>query len=84
MSGLVLIKMQDGVCTITLNNPRKKNALSLEMLADLEQNLEHLQNDADIRAVILQGAEGSFSVGPTSLMLLELRLIRKLMSVLNT
>jgi len=63
MSGLVLIKMQDGVCTITLNNPRKKNALSLEMLADLEQNLEHLQNDADIRAVILQGAEGSFSVG---------------------
>ena len=63
MSGLVLVECQDGVCTITLNNPRKKNALSLEMLADLEKNLENLQNDEDLRAVILQGAEGSFSVG---------------------
>ena len=47
MSGLVLVECQDGVCTITLNNPRKKNALSLEMLADLEKNLENLQNDED-------------------------------------
>ena len=63
MSELVLLKIQDRVCTITLNNPRKKNALSLAMLADLEKNLEHLQKDEDLRAVILQGAEGSFSVG---------------------
>lgn len=63
ISELVLLELQDRVCTITLNNPRKKNALSLAMLADLEQNLELLQNDKDLRAVILQGAEGSFSVG---------------------
>jgi enoyl-CoA hydratase/carnithine racemase len=63
MSGFVLIEIEDGVCTIILNKPGKKNALSLELLADLEQNLEKLQNDEDLRAVILQGADGSFSVG---------------------
>ena len=63
MSGFVLIEIEDGVCTIILNKPGKKNALSLELLADLEQNLEKLQDDGDLRAVILQGADGSFSVG---------------------
>ena len=63
MSGFVLIEIEDGVCTIILNKPGKKNALSLELLSDLEQNLEKLQNDEDLRAVILQGADGSFSVG---------------------
>ena len=63
MSGFVLIEIEDGVCTIILNKPGKKNALSLELLADLEQNLEKLQDDEDLRAVILQGADGSFSVG---------------------
>ena len=58
-----MIEIEDGVCTIILNKPGKKNALSLELLADLEQNLEKLQNDEDLRAVILQGADGSFSVG---------------------
>lgn len=58
-----MIEIEDGVCTIILNKPGKKNALSLELLADLEQNLEKLQDDGDLRAVILQGADGSFSVG---------------------
>ena len=58
-----MIEIEDGVCTIILNKPGKKNALSLELLADLEHNLEKLQNDEDLRAVILQGADGSFSVG---------------------
>ena len=58
-----MIEIEDGVCTIILNKPSKKNALSLDLLADLEQNLEKLQNDEDLRAVILQGADGSFSVG---------------------
>ena len=58
-----MIEIEDGVCTIILNKPGKKNALSLELLADLEHNLEKLQNNEDLRAVILQGADGSFSVG---------------------
>lgn len=63
MTGLILAEQQEGICTLTLNNPRKKNALSLALLAELEQGLERLQSDSDLRAVILQGAEGTFSVG---------------------
>jgi enoyl-CoA hydratase/carnithine racemase len=55
--------MQDGVCTITLNNPSKKNAFSLDLLKELEKNLELLQNEQNLRSMILQGADGSFSVG---------------------
>ena len=63
MKSFIMRDMQEGVCTITLNNHRKKNALSLSLLKELEQNLENLQNNEDLRAVILQGADGSFSVG---------------------
>jgi len=63
MKSFIMRDMQEGVCTITLNNHRKKNALSLSLLKELEQNLEKLQNNEDLRAVILQGADGSFSVG---------------------
>ena len=63
MKSFIMRDMQEGVCTITLYNHRKKNALSLSLLKELEQNLEKLQNNEDLRAVILQGAGGSFSVG---------------------
>ena len=63
MKSFIMRDMQEGVCTITLYNHRKKNALSLSLLKELEQNLEKLQNNVDLRAVILQGADGSFSVG---------------------
>jgi enoyl-CoA hydratase/carnithine racemase len=63
MKSFIMKDMQEGVCTITLNNHRKKNALSLSLLKELEQNLEKLQNNEDLRAVILQGTDGSFSVG---------------------
>ena len=63
MKNLILKDIQDGVCTITLNNPRKKNALSLALLKELGRNLEFLQNDKNLKSIILQGADGSFSVG---------------------
>ena len=63
MKSLILRDIQDGVCTITLNNHRKKNALSLSLLKELEQNLEYLQKDKSIESLILQGAGGNFSVG---------------------
>ena len=63
MKNLILKYMQDGVCTITLNNPSKKNAFSLDLLKELEKNLELLQNEQNLRSMILQGADGSFSVG---------------------
>ena len=63
MKSFILRDMQDGVCTITLNNHRKKNVLSLSLLKELEQNLQYLQKDKAIESLILQGAGDNFSVG---------------------
>ena len=63
MKNLILNYIQDGVCTITINNPSKKNAFSLDLLKELEKNLELLQKEQNLRSMILQGADGSFSVG---------------------
>ena len=63
MNNLILLEMKDGVCTITLNNPSKKNALSLTLLTEFEERLQNLQGNRNLRAVILQGSERNFSVG---------------------
>ena len=63
MKSFILRDIQDGVCTITLNNQSKKNPLSLSLLKELEQNLEHLKEDKTIESMILHGAGANFSVG---------------------
>lgn len=52
------------VAVITLNRPEALNALSLEMLEQLDRVLDTLERDADVRAVIVTGAgEKAFSAG---------------------
>ena len=63
MKSFILKDVHGGVCTITLNNHRKKNVLSLSLLKELEENLEYLQKDKAIQSLILQGAGGNFSAG---------------------
>lgn len=46
-----------GVATLTLNRPQQFNALSQEMMAALQTELEALDDDASIRAVVI-GAQG--------------------------
>lgn len=58
----VEIDIDEGIATVTLNRPDKKNALSLEMFEALTQAGKTLA-DADIRAVILTGAGDSFCAG---------------------
>jgi enoyl-CoA hydratase/carnithine racemase len=48
---------------ITLNRPDLLNALSEELLDELDAALEEAKNDSEIRAVVLTGAGGNFSAG---------------------
>jgi enoyl-CoA hydratase len=48
---------------ITLNRPEKLNALSLDLLAELNEALHRLEADYDTRVIILRGAGRAFSVG---------------------
>lgn len=48
---------------ITLNRPHVLNALSEELLNELDAALEEAKKDPEIRAVVLTGAGGNFSSG---------------------
>lgn len=60
-----LISRRDGsVLTLQLDNPRKANAIDLEILADLDGHLARVAADSSLRAVVLRGpAGGPFSSG---------------------
>ena len=51
-----------GVAALTLNNPARKNALSAQMMDELTAFAAEAPM-ADIRAVVLSGAEGTFCAG---------------------
>jgi hypothetical protein len=54
---LVLCDTADGIATLTLNHPEKRNALSRAMLTALRQQLHSVAEDRTARVVILR-AEG--------------------------
>jgi enoyl-CoA hydratase len=54
----------DGVATITLNRPKVLNALNAGLLGDVSQALTELENDAEVRAIIITGSgEKAFAAG---------------------
>lgn len=53
----------DGVARLTMNAPERLNALSDDMLAALQSELEALSKDRDIRVVILAGDGRAFCAG---------------------
>lgn len=60
---VLLVDRKDGIATLTLNRPDKLNALSMELLRALVDELERLRNDPDIGVVILTGAGRAFCAG---------------------
>ena len=63
-SETVLLEVDDAVATLTLNRPDKLNAVDPALLEALVDAAERIEDDAEIRAVVLTGAGGrSFCVG---------------------
>jgi enoyl-CoA hydratase len=64
MTQLVLRENRDGAAILTLNRPEKLNALSKEMVENLEEHVDHIARETKaIGLVILRGAGGNFSAG---------------------
>jgi enoyl-CoA hydratase/carnithine racemase len=63
MTDDVLFEKADGVLTITLNRPAKKNAMTAEMYAAIAQAIEASDDDREVRAVLLQAAGDFFTAG---------------------
>jgi enoyl-CoA hydratase len=60
----LLVTRNDAVCTITINNPEKRNALSPACLYDIAETFQELAREDATRVVILRGAgKDAFSAG---------------------
>lgn len=60
---LLLQSVTDGICVLTLNRPDRFNALSRELLAALNEAMERVSIDANIRVVILAANGKAFCAG---------------------
>ncbi|MDY6817534.1 MAG: enoyl-CoA hydratase-related protein [Halobacteriales archaeon] len=64
MTGTIHSDRQDGVCTITIENEGKRNALDYSMAGEIADILAELEADDDDAVVVLTGAgEKAFSAG---------------------
>jgi methylglutaconyl-CoA hydratase len=52
-----------GVATITLDSPHNRNALSRQLIAELDQRLKTALDDPDVRIIVLTGAGPVFCSG---------------------
>ncbi len=58
-----LWSVADGVATITLNRPERKNPLTFESYGELRDTFRALATDDAVKAVVLTGAGGNFCSG---------------------
>ena len=60
----ILYEAGDGVAYITLNRPKKLNAMNAQCIAEMRAALAEIRGDDDVRVVLLRGAgERAFTAG---------------------
>ena len=59
----ICFEREHDLAVVTLNRPNRRNALSLELMLELLDCLEHIGKDKELRAVILAAAGKVFSSG---------------------
>jgi len=59
----VLVDIVDGVATVTLNEPDKRNAISLAMVEGIGEAFDTLEADDDVGAIVVTGAPPAFCAG---------------------
>jgi len=61
---VLLMEKEDFICTLAINRPEKRNALTVELMYRLGDALHALKDDGDVRVVVLRGAgEKAFCAG---------------------
>jgi enoyl-CoA hydratase/carnithine racemase len=59
----VLLNVEDGVATVTLNQPDKLNALSDGIKGGIEEALDEIDGRDDVRCVVFEGTDDAFCAG---------------------
>ncbi len=59
----LLVTVENGIATLTMNRPDSRNALSAELMQGLAKGLADMAADASVRVVVLTGAGRAFCSG---------------------
>lgn len=59
----VLTRIESGVLYLMLNRPESRNAMTPEMLSEIEAVFDAIAGNIEVRAVVLRGAGGHFCAG---------------------
>lgn len=60
---LIELNVSDGIATLLLNRPEKRNAISDDMRSELIDALQYVSDNKDIRALVLSGNGKGFCAG---------------------
>lgn len=63
MAEEILCSIDNGIATITLNRPEKRNAMNTAVLDGLEHYFGELENNTDVRVVVIRGEGRAFCSG---------------------
>jgi enoyl-CoA hydratase len=59
----IIYEKEDGFAIITLNRPNRKNALNLKLMEELLNALGEIEEDGEVKTVIITGAGDAFAAG---------------------
>ena len=59
----LIVERKDGVVTVTMNRPERKNAANAKMLTELLETFIAVEDTPDDRVMVLTGAGGAFCSG---------------------
>lgn len=62
-AGRITANIVDHIATVTIDNPRQRNALTREMCIQLRELMPLLEADPDVTVITLRGAGATFSAG---------------------
>jgi enoyl-CoA hydratase/carnithine racemase len=60
---ILLRNDSNGIATLTLNRPKQYNALSEELLRELQRALKEIEKDESVRVVVIAGSGPAFCAG---------------------
>ena len=60
---LVHVDIADGVATMTLDDPDRRNALTLPMVDEIVAAMDLIENDESVGAIVVTGAPPAFCAG---------------------
>jgi enoyl-CoA hydratase/carnithine racemase len=63
MSEFIRYAVEDGIGTVTIDRPEKRNAMTFAMLGSFIETLHRAGADADVRVLIITGVPGAFCAG---------------------